>query len=210
MGKSDGLTHDAVKTEPENGKVPPRRVAYRLRRPRERLSEDEIVRLIEAARAEGRHRNRDASLILLMFRHGLRVSEAIALQWRQVDLAKGVLQVERVNNGVPSTHRLLEIEIRALRLLQRDYPDTPYVFVSERRAQLSTAAVRKIVARAGQQAGIGFPVHPHQLRHAIGYVLSQAGTDPETLRRYLGHKKMEHTTRYSALLASATTAVPED
>ncbi len=210
MGKLKSLAGQSVSQATENGKLPPRRVANRLRRPREYLTEDEVVRLIEAARAEGRHRNRDAGLILLMYRHGLRVSEAIALQWRQVDLGKGLLQVERLNNGIPSTHRLLDIEVRALRLLQREYPDTPYVFVSERRARLSGAAVRKIIARAGEKAAIGFPVHPHQLRHAIGYALTQAGTDAETLRRYLGHRKLEHTTKYLALLAGVGPAVLGD
>ncbi len=146
------------------------------------------MQLIEAAGGAGRHRQRDATLILLMFRHGLRVSEAVALQWADVELEKGLLHVRRGNKAVSSTHRLVDAETRALSALRDGHANTAYVFTSERKAPLSTAAVRKIVARAGAMAGIPFPVHPYQLRHATAYVLTQTGTDIHTLRRYLGHK----------------------
>ena len=184
---------------PVNGKVPPRRVSNIERRPREHLTRDEVERLIEAARRVGRHSHRDATLILLAFRHGLRVSETVALQWTQVDFKNGLLHVNRLKGGVPSTHPLSGAELRALRKLRRDYPDTQYVFVSERKAPLSTAGVRKVLARAGEMAQIGFPVHPHQLRHATGYALANKGVDTRTLQHYMGHKKIEHTVRYSAL-----------
>lgn len=179
-----------------NGRVPPRRLTNRERRPREYLTQDEVTQLIKAAQTVGRHGHRDAALILLMFRHGLRVSEAVALEWDQVDLEKGLLQVRRRNNGVASGHRLLDVEIRALRRLRRDYSDTPHVFVSERKAPLSAAAVRKILARAGKLAEIAFPVHPHQLRHATGYMLASQGIDARIVQRYLGHKKTRYAARY--------------
>lgn len=179
-----------------NGKVPPRRLANSERRPREYLTQDEVVRLIKAAQTVGRHRHRDAALILMMFRHGLRVSEVVALEWTQVDLEKGLLQVRRLKNGVPSGHRLLDVELRALRRLRHDYPDVPHVFVSERKAPLSAAAVRKILARAGELAEIAFPVHPHQLRHATGYMLASQGIDARTLQRYLGHRKTAYAAKY--------------
>lgn len=179
-----------------NGRVPPRRLANSERRPREYLTQDEVGRLIKAAQTVGRHGHRDAALILLMFRHGLRVSEAVALEWTQVDLEKGLLQVRRLKNGITSGHRLLDVEVRALRRLQRDYPDTPHVFVSERKAPLSAAAVRKILARAGKLAEIAFPVHPHQLRHATGYMLASQGIDARIVQRYLGHRKARYTAKY--------------
>lgn len=90
----------------------------------------------------------------------------MALRWYQVDLTQGLIHVTRAKNGSPGTHPLRGPEIRFLRRLLRDYPDTPYVFVTERKGPLTTAAVRKLVARAGAKADIGFPVHPHMLRHA--------------------------------------------
>ncbi len=86
-----------------------------------------------------------------------------------------------------------------LRRLLRDYPNTDYVFVSERKAPLTTDAVRKIVGRAGQLANIGFSVHPHMLRHATGYKLANDGQDTRAIQHYLGHKNIQHTTRYTQL-----------
>jgi integrase len=184
---------------PVTGKVPPRQVSNIEKRPREHLTLDEVERLMEAARKVGRHGHRDATLILVAFRHGLRVSEVVALQWAQIDFRNGLLHVNRLKNGVPSTHPLSGAELRALRKLKRDYPETQYVFVSERKAPLSSAGVRKMIARAGETAKIGFPVHPHQLRHATGYILANKGIDTRTLQHYMGHRKIEHTVRYSAL-----------
>jgi integrase len=91
----------------ENGKVaPPRRVGNRERRTREHLTPQEVEKLIMAARRVGRYGHRDAALILIAFRHGLRVSELVALRWDQVDLEQGLLHVSRLKNGTNSTHPL--------------------------------------------------------------------------------------------------------
>jgi type 1 fimbriae regulatory protein FimB/type 1 fimbriae regulatory protein FimE len=119
---------------------------------------------MDAAGKTGRHRHRDRTLILIAFRHALRVSELVSLRWDQVDLKQGLLHVRRSKNGSPSTHPLRGPEIRALRRLQRDYPETPYVFVTERKGPLTTSSVRKMITRAGMKAELGFPVHPHMLR----------------------------------------------
>ena len=181
-----------------NGKVPPRRVPNQARRSREYLTDKEVVALMHAARKTGRHGHRDATLILLAYRHALRVAELVALRWDQIDLAQGLLHVTRAKNGTPSTHPLRGPEIRALRRLQRDYAG-PYVFVTERKGPLTTSAVRKIIARAGELAGLGFPVHPHMLRHACGFKLANDGHDTRAIQHYLGHKNIQHTVRYTEL-----------
>jgi len=183
----------------ENRKVPVRRanVAYRSR---EYVQEQEVTALVQAAGQVGRHGARDATLILLAYRHGLRVSELVSLRWDQVDLQHGLLHVARRKHGVPSVHPLRGPEVRALRRLQRDYPATAYLFLSERKAPLTTDAVRKIVGRAGRQAGLAFPVHPHMLRHATGYKLANAGQDTRAIQQYLGHRNIQHTTRYTELV----------
>jgi type 1 fimbriae regulatory protein FimB/type 1 fimbriae regulatory protein FimE len=172
------------------------------RRAREYLTADEVDRLMKAARDVGRHGHRDATLILLAYRHGLRVSELIALRWDQVDFRQGLLHVTRAKNGIPSAHPIRGIEICALRRLQREYPDTPYVFVTERRGPITASTVRKAIARAGKQADIGFPVHPHMLRHACGFKLANDGQDTRSIQHYLGHRQIQHTTRYTELAAS--------
>ena len=64
---------------------------------------------------------------------------------------------------------------------------------------MTTATVRKLMARAGEQAKLPFPVHPHMLRHACGYQLANEGHDTRALQHYLGHKNIQHTVRYTEL-----------
>jgi type 1 fimbriae regulatory protein FimB/type 1 fimbriae regulatory protein FimE len=168
-------------------------------RTREYLTSDEIEALMTAARRTGRHGHRDATLILIGFRHGMRVSELVALQWSQVDLRQGLLHVRRAKNGTPATHPLRGPEIRALRRLIRDYPETPYVFVTERRAPLTPSTVRHIVKRAGEKAGLGFPIHPHMLRHSCGFYLANIGADTRAIQCYLGHRNISNTVIYTQL-----------
>lgn len=186
----------------EKGKVvPPRRISNRERRPREYLTPQEVEKLITAASRVGRYGHRDATLILIAFRHGLRVSELVALRWDQVDLEQGFLHVSRLKNGVPSTHPLRGPEIRALRRLRRDYWISPYIFTSERGGAMIDSSVRKIIARAGDQAKLGFSVHPHMLRHACGFKLANEGHDTRAIQHYLGHRNIQHTVRYTELAA---------
>jgi type 1 fimbriae regulatory protein FimB/type 1 fimbriae regulatory protein FimE len=156
---------------------------------------------MNAARNNGRHGHRDATLILIAYRHGLRVSELISLRWDQLDLKAGTLHVARLKNGCPSVHPIRGPELRALRRLQRDYPASPYVFVTERGGPMTDSNVRKMIARVGREAALPFPVHPHMLRHACGYKLANEGQDTRAIQQYLGRKNITHTTRYTELAA---------
>jgi len=207
-GKSVTITPNVIRLRDANGAVPsivngkvapPPRTPNKERRSREYLTDKEVATLMDTARKIGRYGHRDATLILLAYRHALRVSELVALRWDQIDLSQGLLHVSRAKNGTPSTHPLRGPEIRALRRLQRMYPDTPYAFVTERRGPLTTSTVRKIIARAGELAGLGFPVHPHMLRHACGFKLANDGHDTRAIQHYLGHKNIQHTVKYTEL-----------
>jgi type 1 fimbriae regulatory protein FimE len=178
---------------------PPRKRPNAERRSREFLTPAEVERLVEAAQGVGRHGHRDAAMILITYRHALRVSELTALRWDQADLAQGLLHVRRRKNGNPSTHPLHGTELRALRRLQRDYPSSPYIFTGERKGPLTDSTVRKMVARAGTAARLEFPVHPHMLRHGCGYKLANDGQDTRAIQHYLGHKNISHTVRYTEL-----------
>jgi len=77
--------------------------------------------------------HRDATMILVAYRHGLRVSELVDLRWDQIDFHHARLHVRRVKQGTPATHPILGDEMRALRKLQREHdPKSPFVFTSER------------------------------------------------------------------------------
>ncbi len=158
----------SAKSKPKPLSAPPRKQKHDPA-VREYLRPDEVDAMVQAARKSGRHRVRDATIILMMFRHGLRTAELVALRWQQVDLKAGYLDVHRVKRGHDAKHPLRGPQLRLLRELQRLYPDSPYVFVSERKAPLSPRSIREIVARAGKVAGLPFVPHPHQLRHACGY-----------------------------------------
>jgi integrase len=176
-----------------------------LRRPnsvlrsREHLTEAEVEKLIAAAR-KNRHGHRDATMILVAFRHGLRASELIDLRWDQIDFRSGNIHVRRVKRGTPSTHPISGDELRALRKLQREQePKSPYVFTSERGSPFAMSGFAKLVERAGVAAKIGFGVHPHMLRHACGFALANKGHDTRSLQAYLGHRNIQHTVRYTEL-----------
>ncbi len=179
--------------------LPPRRLPNADRRAREHLTPDEIEKLLTAAGKTGRHGLRDRTLLLLGYRHGLRVSELVALRWDQVDFKAGTLHVARLKNGLPSSHPIRGPELRALRELQRQYPGSPYLFVSELKGPMTTATVRKLMARAGVRARLPFPVHPHMLRHATGYKLANDGQDTRAIQHYLGHRNITHTVRYTEM-----------
>ena len=137
--------------------------------------------------------------MLLAYRHGLRVSELVALRWDQVDLKAGLLHVARLKNGMASTHPICGPELRALRELRREYPASPYVFVSELGGPLTPARFRKLLARAGMRAKLPFPIHLHMLRHSTGYKLANDGHDTRAIQQYLGHRNITHTVRYTEL-----------
>ncbi len=172
-------------------------------RQREHLTEGEVYELIGAARGN-RRGMRDAALIFTMYRHGLRVSEACALDWSAIDFEQKELHVRRAKLGKPATHPIRGDELRALRRLNREAgaPGHGPVFLSERGTAFTRDGISKLIARAGEVAGFGFRVHPHMLRHACGFALAKAGHDTRRLQDYLGHKSIKSMVRYTELDAS--------
>jgi integrase len=162
------------------------------------LTEREVERLIEAAKSN-RHGHRDATMILVAYRHGLRASEVCGLEWQQIELDQGRLHVRRAKRGTPSVHPIRGDEIRALRGLRRENPTEAHVFVSERSGPMSTLGFHHLIARLGKAAKMPFAIHPHMLRHACGFKLANDGHDTRSLQHYLGHKNIQHTVRYTEL-----------
>lgn len=178
----------------------PNKRKYSEVRSREHLLPEEIEVMREAIKKKGgRHAHRDATLILLIYRHGLRLSEAASLKWEQIDFSGGTIHIRRVKKGTPSTQPLYGDELRSLRRLQRDYPSSPYVFQSSRKGPMAADTVSGVIELAGELAGLPFPVHAHMLRHGTGYYLANKGIDTRTIQSYLGHNNIQHTVRYTEL-----------
>lgn len=167
-------------------------------RPREYLFVEEVARLLDASR-EGRYGDRNYALILLMYRHALRASEAADLQWDHINFKAGTILVQRAKGGTPGTHYLERDELLALKKLGSQ---TGYVFKSSRQPCLSERAIHRIVAESGEAAKFTFPIHPHMLRHSKGYQLGNSGTDTRLIQGYMGHKSITNTVKYTELAAN--------
>lgn len=167
-------------------------------RSREHLTPDEVSRLIETAGTVGRHPDRDRTLLLLMFRHGLRVGEAARLKWDAIMLDNQTISINRLKSSISGVHRLQPDEIEALKELRQIYPDSPLVLQNERGGELHHDAIARIVRRAGELAEIPLPVHPHMLRHSCGYYLAEQGLPTRDIQEYLGHRNIQNTVRYTA------------
>ena len=161
----------------------------------------EVEKLLDVAKG-GRHAARDRCLLLLMFRHGLRVSEACGLVLSQVDSASRVLHVHRLKDGLSTTHPLRGDELRAIKAWLADRAKmklrTDAFFVSERRRPLSRKTVWAMIRDYGREAGLSVEAHPHMLRHACGYALADQGADTRLIQDYLGHRNIQHTVMYTA------------
>ena len=96
----------------EKRTVMPQRPPNADLRTREHLTEAEVQLLMEVAR-KNRWGHRDATMILMAYRHGFRPAELVDLRWDQIEFASGALHVRRVKRGTPSTHPILGDELRA-------------------------------------------------------------------------------------------------
>ena len=162
-------------------------------RVREHLTETEIEKLLGAIR-RNRHGHRDWLIGLMIYRHGLRVSEACDMRWDDIDLAARTITIRRLKGSRDSTHYLERDEFVGLRRLARKG-----AYVNERGDPFKREGIARMIQRSGEAAGLPFPVHVHMLRHACGYALANKGMDTRRLQHYIGHASITNTVKYSAM-----------
>jgi type 1 fimbriae regulatory protein FimB len=168
---------------------------------RDYLTGLEVGKLIAATRGS-RNEVRDRCLLLLIFQHGLRVSEACRLKLDQVDTNGKVLHIARLKRGFSTTHPLRGDELKAigawLKQRARMKPTGKSFFVSEQRRPLHRSTVNLMLDTCSKAAALPFSAHPHMLRHACGFALADQGADTRLIQDYLGHRNIQHTVRYTA------------
>lgn len=168
---------------------------------RKHLTSAEVNKLIATTKGS-RNEARDRCLVLLMFRHGLRVSEACGLTLSQVDLDGRVLHVQRLKKGLSTTHPLRPDEIKTIKAWLKERAkvetQTDALFVSERRGPMNRKTAWLAIRTCGERAGLPLTAHPHMLRHACGFALADQGADTRLIQDYLGHRNIQHTVMYTA------------
>lgn len=171
-------------------------------RTRDYLTPTEVSRLLDAAKAS-RYGERDYLLILLLYRHGFRISELCQLRVTDIHLDSARIWVSRLKGSLSTEQPLAGDELRAIRRYLRSRPaNLPWLFVTERQTQLTRHAAYYLIRQAGERAGFDFIVHPHMLRHSCGFSLANKGYDMRLVQDYLGHRDPRHTTRYTRTAAA--------
>ena len=162
-------------------------------RSREYLTEGEIEKLLTTA-GKSRNPNRDRLLVLMAYRHALRIKELVDLHVDQIDLKVATFHIRRAKNGTPGIHGLQGDELRLIRALVRENGEhSRYLFISERGAPLSIDGAQKLIERLGEATRLPFPIHIHMLRHSAGYALAGRGVDTRTLQAFMGHSSISNT-----------------
>jgi len=187
-----------METKGRNGKSAPSEAVDGHARAKDFLTDAEMERLLEAAK-KGRHGTRDHVLLLMISRHGLRVSEAATLQLDALNLKEARIWVKRAKGSQDGAQPISGDELRAIkRYIAVRKSSLPWLFVTERGEQFTRQGIAYIVRQAGERAKLGH-VWPHMLRHSCGYHLANRDQVPDLrlIQDYLGHKNIKNTARYT-------------
>ncbi len=168
------------------------------------LTEAEVEVFLKAAR-KSRHGVRNFAMVLLAYRHALRVSELVGTRLSDIDLDTGRLFVRRCKGSLSTSQPMDGDEVRALRAWLRQRfaaacANSPLLFLSER-GPMTRQAMNYAVGEIGRRAGLPIKVHPHMLRHSCGYALANKGCDTRLIQDYLGHRNIRHTQLYTRTAA---------
>ncbi len=163
------------------------------------------MELVRSAGTSSRNPLRDAALVLVAWRHGLRASEIGLLRWENIDFKSSELFVVRLKDSQSGGAPLWPDEFKALKRLHKsmDLPSSGYVFLSERGTPIERDGVRRLLERLGKAARLPFTPNPHQLRHGCGYHHINKGAELKLVQKLLGHKNITNTDHYTQLAPGA-------
>jgi len=166
------------------------------------LPEDDVRRLIEADSEDGGPAAlRDRAILETLYSSGLRVSELVGLNWRDVDDEVGMVLVRSGKGNKDRMVPIGEPALDALKAWRRAMPkawelDGP-VITNLRGGRLTTRAVENILAQRIVVAGLGSSITPHWLRHCFATHMLNAGADLRSIQEMLGHASLATTQRYT-------------
>jgi len=173
--------------------------------PAEHLKLSEVKRLLKAAADAPRTGTRNVALLWVLWRTGLRISEALALRPYDIDYDEGTVFVRRGKGSKSRTIGIDDSAFLALRAWIAVRPESDYLFCTSSGKPVLTSYIRDLMARLGRDAGIQKRCHAHMLRHSLAVEMMKEGIGMEFIRRQLGHTSLAVTAQYLASLAPQET-----
>ena len=169
---------------------------------RKYLTKYEIEKLLESAN-KGMNAERNHCMILMAYRHGLRISELLSLTTADIDLHSKRIFIKRLKNGFsvshPCTEKEIDVLLEWLNIRNKIHEiKCNNIFVNSLGGVISRKQAWFIIRKCGIESGFEFNIHPHMLRHSCGYHLAEIGTDTRLIQDYLGHRNIRHTVTYTA------------
>jgi integrase len=167
-----------------------------------------VERLFKAARKASK---RDYAILLLAYRHGLRVSEIGLLKRSDIDRSSHRIRLSRLKNSLAGEHRLQPDEAQAIRSYLRTRNDSlPHLFLSRNRRPIGRHALNLLMKRYGEEAKIP-PRHRHfhVLKHSIAVHMISADGDVIHVQDWLGHRDIKNTMEYARLVSPKREQVME-
>ncbi len=169
--------------------------------PAEVLTQAEVKALIKAASHRAPTGIRNRALIVTMYRAGLRLSEALTLRPKDIEVSQGTITVL---HGKGDARRVVAIDPEAMALIERWLIERGSLGISGRSTLFCTlkgktlkpSYVRTMLPRLAARAGIEKRVHPHGLRHTMAYELMMEGVPMPIIQQQLGHASLATTERY--------------
>lgn len=173
------------------------------------LSEEEVVKLVEAPRSCEENGLRDRAILETLYSTGMRLSELVGLEIKDIDFFSNMIKVK----GKGKKERLLPIGEQALRALKQYLDErlsgSGAVFISKRNSALSGRQVRNILNKYIRLTSQRENVSPHTLRHSFATHLLNRGADLRSVQELLGHANLSTTQIYTHLTTDRLKAVYE-